>query len=134
MITRARANTILDDLFRPDNGKTTIYIGLATNEAVPDENGNNFKEPSSANGYKRSKLDVMTSASDGQTQNSDIIFFALSREAGWGTITHFGVFTAQSGGTPYYTGELTTAVQIPAGYIPIFDIGALKIGLDKEVV
>lgn len=128
MIIRSKANTILDSLFRGSG----IYIGLSTTE--PNENGGNFTEPSTANGYKRSKLDVMTSASDGQTQNSDIIFFALSREAGWGTITHFGVFTTQTGGTPYYTGELTTAVQIPAGYIPIFDIGALKIGLDKEVV
>ena len=127
MIIRSKANTILDSLFKGDG----IYIGLST--TTPNENGGNFTEPTTANGYKRSKLDVMTAASDGQTQNNDIIFFALSREAGWGTITHFGIFSAQYGGTPYYTGELTPAVQIPAGYIPIFDVGALKIGLDKEV-
>lgn len=126
MIIRSKANTILNDLF-----SKSYYIGLSTTE--PTVTGTNFSEPASSTGYKRVQLSVMGTASDGQIQNSDIIFFPESLEA-WGTITHFGVFTNSSGNTPHYVGALNEAVTIPVGYVPIFRAAALKVGLDKETL
>ena len=132
MIVRSKANAILSGLF-PNGSSGGTYIGLST--TTPNENGGNFTEPTvgSTTGYKRAKVEVMGTPSDGQIQNTDIIFFPESLGDGWGTITHFGLFSAQTGGTPYFWGELTgSSVQIPAGYIPIFRADALIVGLDKD--
>ena len=130
MITRSKANAILADMFGG-----TIYIGLSTD--TPNENGGNFAEPipGDITGYKRAKVEVMAkhSSIDGQVQNTDIIFFPECLSA-WGTITHFGVFTAQTGGTPFFWGESTPSVPITAEYIPIFRKYALMIGLDKDAL
>lgn len=129
MIVRSKANVILKSLF-PNSTTESTYIALSTTE--PNENGGNVTEPASDTGYKRMKLTVMGEPKDGQIQNEDIIFFPESLGNGWGTITHFALYSTQSGGTPYYVGALNSAVQVPAGYIPIFRANAFIIGLDKE--
>lgn len=109
-----------------------LYIGLST--TTPDFNtGENFTEPAADNGYVR-KMFTMDLTSDKQVQNPNIIFFDLSRNDGYGTVTHFGIFTSLTAETPYFVGALTSPVTIPADYVPIFDFGALKIGLDKDVL
>lgn len=109
-----------------------LYIGLST--TTPDFNtGENFTEPAADNGYVR-KMFTMDLTSDKQVQNPNIIFFDLSRNEGYGTVTHFGIFTSLTAETPYFVGALTSPVTIPADYVPIFDFGALKIGLDKDVL
>lgn len=135
--TRSKANEILNGLFPNDSTKKNYtYIALSTTE--PDVNGGNVTEPSSESGYKRMKVEVMGSASNGQIKNTDIIFFPESLGEGYGTIVAFGLYSTQTGGTPYYTGMLKNAngelapIQVPAGYIPIFRAGALIIGLDKD--
>lgn len=125
MIVRSKANTILNDIF-----SKSYYIGLST--TTPTVEGSNFKEPT-ASEYKRIQLSVMGTASNGQIQNSDIIFFPESLTS-WGTITHFGIFINATATTPIYWGALNANVEIPVGYVPIFRAGSLKIGLDKEVL
>ena len=121
--TTTKANSILDGLF-----STSTYIALST--TAPTDAGGNVTEPSTANGYKRMQATAMGKASNKQITNTDIIFFPESLNTGWGTITHFALYSAQTGGTPYYYGQLTTPVEVPAGYVPIFRAGALTIGLD----
>lgn len=130
MIVRSKANEILASLF-PNNTQTGkyTYIGLST--TTPTETGANFTEPASSTGYKRMKLDKMGTPADGQVENTDIIFFPES-VASWGTITHFGLFSAQSSGTPYLWGALNSSVAVATGYIPIFRANALIVGLDKD--
>lgn len=136
MIVRSRANTILSSLFPHSDKEGYTYIGLGLSESTPDVNGNSFSEPSAgeSTGYKRVKVTQMNSPSEGQIVNGDIIFFPESLGSGWGTIKYFGLFNVASGGKPYFWGELSSAIQVPAGYIPIFRANALKIGLDKEVL
>lgn len=134
MITTTRANSILDSMFN-----TTFYIGLST--TVPTRSGSNFTEPAtsssvpnSANGYFRAQVDSMTAASDSQTHNSEIIFFNEAVGSGWGTIVAFGCFRSRSDTTPFFVGELSAAVTVPAEYIPIFRAKQLIIGLDKPTL
>lgn len=122
-IVRNKANSILNDLFQK-----TYQIGLST--TTPTATGGNVTEPSSASGYKRMPLSAMGTASDGQIQNNDIIFFPESL-SDWGTITHFVVYAS---GTPVFFGKLDSNVNVPTGYVPIFRAGALKVGLDKETL
>lgn len=130
MIVRTKANDILNSLVK--SGSSYYYIGLST--TTPDANGGNFTEPQSPTEYKRVSLDnKMGTASNAIIKNTDIIFFPEAENSGWGTITHFGIFTAKTGGgTPIFWGELSSPVQIPQNYIPIFRAGKLQIGLDQD--
>lgn len=134
MITTTQANSILNSMFN-----TTFYIGLST--TVPTRNGSNFTEPAaskstpdSSNGYYRAQVTTMTAANDSQTHNSEIIFFNEATGSGWGTIVAFGCFKSRSDTTPFFVGELSAAVTIPAEYIPIFRAKQLIIGLDKPTL
>ena len=146
MIVRNKANELLQQLFwnTASNGtKTYYYIGLST--TTPDENGNNFTEPTipegavdeegvsiTTNEYQRVHLeDVIGTASNAIIKNTAIIFFNEAEHYGWGTITHFGIFTSKTGGKPIFWGEVP-AVEIPKNYIPIFRAGKLQVGLDND--
>lgn len=126
MIVRSKANTILNDIFSKN-----YYIGLST--TTPTTSGGNVTEPSSSSGYRRAKLTSMGTASDAQIQNTDIIYMGESL-SDWGTITHFCIFTQETGGTPIFYGQLTNSVNVPTGYVPIFRANAIKVGLDKETL
>jgi hypothetical protein len=124
--TRDRASSILAEQM------ANVYVGLST--ATPNENGVGFAEPSASNGYERAEFgsDGMTTEIKAQIANKKIIFFNESIEGGYGTVTHFGLFSSKKGGTPFFTGELNAPMTIPAGYVPIFRAYKLKIGLDKD--
>lgn len=125
-IVRSQANTILNSIFQK-----TYYIGLST--TTPTVSGSSFTEPSTSTGYRRVQMSNMGTASDGQIQNSDY-FFHFEALSDIGTVTHFGVFTGASGGTPIFWGELNTPLNITTGKVPLIRTGDLKIGLDKETL
>ena len=138
MITKSTANAILNAFF----GKTqncslasSCYIGLST--TTPDANGDNFTEPDSATGYQRvfvgyynqSNTQLMSPAADGSISNTNNIIFFPEATSSWGTITHFGIFSSASNGKPLMWGTLTSTINVPSGYIPIFRAGALTVTL-----
>ena len=98
----------------------TCYIGLGTGS------GTTFTEVN-ASSYKRQLLgssalpasQLMTVTGNTATNTNNIIMFPESEE-NWGTVTQFGLFTAQTGGTPLIYGDLTTGVSVPSGYVPLF--------------
>lgn len=123
--TTSQATSILQSVI-----KSTTYIGLST--TTPTAAGGNFTEPSSASGYVRAKFGDQDASKSAQIANGAIIFFNESLGAGYGTVTHFGLFSSASGGTPFFIGELDSAMSISAGYVPIFRKQQLVIGLDKD--
>lgn len=123
--TTSKASSILSSAI-----KSTHYVGLSL--TAPDELGGNFNEPDYNDGYERSKFGDMNTAIPAQVANSKIIFFSESINNGYGTVTHFGLFESEKGGTPYFTGALTSPISIASGYIPIFRKNQLVIGLDKS--
>ena len=138
MITHATANSILNAFFGRTNQITlgsTCYIGLST--TTPTATGDNFTEPSEANGYAKvlignynqSNTMLMEGASGGSISNTNSIIFFPEATASWGTITHFGIFTSKSATTPIMWGALSTSITVPSGYIPIFRAGALTVSL-----
>ncbi len=138
MITNATANSILNAFFGRTNQislASTCYIGLST--TTPTATGDNFTEPPEANGYAKvlignynqSNTMLMEAASGGSISNTNSIIFFPEALAGWGTITHFGIFTSKSSSTPIMWGALSTSITVPSGYIPIFRAGALTVSL-----
>ena len=100
-------NLVADNVFRKDTSPaipTTYYVGLST--TTPAEDGTGVTEPTKAAGYKRVAASNLSPAVDGLVTNSSAISFD-EPTANWGTITHFMIFDAPSGGKLLMFGELS---------------------------
>lgn len=129
------STAILNGLIGKGSGSlANCYMGLST--TTPNANGSNFTEPSGTLGYARSVIgisgqsatQVMGNPSNGSVSNTDIIFFPEATGS-WGTITHFGLFTAASGGQLIVYGALTTPITVAANYVPLFRAGNFTLTL-----
>lgn len=143
MIVRSKANEMLESLVQA-NSSSYYWIGLST--TTPTATGGNFTEPPipsgaqddegqtiTVNEYQRVNLkEYMGAATNAVIENESIIFFNEAEHYGWGTITHFGIFTSKTGGTPIFWGALSAPISVPQNYIPIFRANRLKIGLDQN--
>jgi hypothetical protein len=109
----------------------TVHIGLST--TTPNDAGGNFTEPG-AGGYTRALvLNNGTNfpvASGGTKSNGVDITFVQASGAGWGTITHFGIFSQASAGTALFTGSLSQAKNIADGDTAKFAATQLVITCD----
>lgn len=122
-------NKLLDHIFGKGNlTPPVIYLGLLT--AEPDDDGTGLAEPS-GNGYQR----VQTSASHwnvstgGSLDNTGDIFFPMAT-GNWGTVSHFALFDASTGGNMLAYGTLSPAKIIGSGAIAKFVAGDLTVNLD----
>lgn len=115
MISTAKANSILDGLFRSED-KVMRYLGFSSTTPSLGTNGqiSNFTEPDASTGYKRvpltdEALSAMDAASGAQIKNGtyNIAFPVPNKESQYGTATHIGVFEVATGGTPTITAALS---------------------------
>lgn len=115
MISTAKANSILDGLFRSED-KVMRYLGLSSTTPQLNDSGviTNFTEPDASTGYKRvplteEALSAMDAASGAQIKNGtyNIAFPVPNKESQYGTATHIGVFEVATGGTPTITAALS---------------------------
>lgn len=122
---------IIDHLFRTAtfSKPSALYVGLFT--AAPSDSGGGTEVSGGA--YVRAQLDpadanwAAPTAGDGVTSNSVLIQFA-EPTANWGTVSHFAIFDASSGGNMLFHGALTQAKSVNNGDAgPSFAIGALEI-------
>jgi len=99
----------------------TTYIGVFT--AAPGETGGGTEVTGGS--YARVALSgKLGSASSGTTVNSADINFPTAT-ADWGTLTHFAVFDASSGGNMLHYGALVASKQILSGDIFTILVGQL---------
>ncbi len=120
---------ILDHIFDKANySPPTIYVALSTSD--PSDDASELTEPT-GNAYAR----VETSASDwnaatnGSLDNANDIIFPKATGC-WGTITHFVLFDAASGGNMLAHGVLSQSKAVDSSHTPIFETGDLNISLD----
>lgn len=100
----------------------------------PDENGENFTEPSAANGYARARFGFTTVARAAQVANAEPIFLFESINDGCGSAEYVGLAKSYVPGskTVFLVAKLVAPISMPAGTVPIIRKYAFKIGLDKE--
>ncbi len=122
-------NEILDHVFgKGSYTPPTIYVALST--AEPGDDGSALSEPS-GNGYARQS----TSASDwnaaagGALDNANEITFAEAT-GDWGTMTHFALMDAASGGNLLAHGALSASKSIGSGDTANIAAGDLDVSLD----
>lgn len=132
-------NKLVDQLFRGQTAPTTstLYIGLLT--AAPSDSGGGTEvtggsyarasvSSSLANwaGTQSAGSTVASSGTGGQTSNNAAITFPTPT-AGWGTVTHFGIYDAASSGNLLFYGELTIAKTINEADTVTFPAASLSI-------
>ena len=107
--------------------KSTTYVALST--TTPNLDGSNFTEPDTSAGYIRQKIGPVVSSGQAQIANQQIIFL-FEATADCGTITHIGLSDSEGRGSGVFlVAELSPAVSVPSGYVPLIRAGNLKVGL-----
>lgn len=113
----------------------TWYLALST--TTPANDGTGFTEPVGGN-YAR--VPITNNATNfpaaindnGVTKKISGAKFTFPNPTGsWGVVTHFGFFTASSGGTVQYWQKLDTSISPKSGNTPVeFDISQLVMIID----
>lgn len=96
---------------------STVYMALYTSNPGDDDTGTEV----SGNGYQRQPV-TFSAASNRQIVNSNQVEFPEATGP-WGTITHFGLRDAETGGNLLFYGALTAPVTIGQGQQLIFRAG-----------
>jgi hypothetical protein len=106
----------------------TLYFALYT--ATPSDAGGGTQV--SGTGYARVAVTNNATnfpgchATTGVTLNGTAVTFPTAGGS-WGTVTHWGIFDAESGGNLLAWGALTTPRAIVTGDTPRFNVGAFSI-------
>ena len=100
---------------------TTVYVGLSTASFNDDNSGTEL----TGNNYAREAA-TFTAAASGTTSNSAAVEFNAATGS-WGTVSHFGLFDAVSGGNLLIHGALTASKVIASGDILKIAIGDMDI-------
>ncbi len=132
-------NKLADHLFRTTtySQPAALYVGLFT--ATPSDTGGGTEvsggsyarvqnNPGNANwnGTHGSTTGV-SSGTGGQISNAVLLSFPAPTGT-WGTVTHFGIFDASSGGNLLFYGALTSSRLIQSGDgAPVFAAGSLTV-------
>jgi len=122
-------NKILDHVFgKSTYTPPTIYVALST--ADPTDDGSGLSEPSGS-GYAREQTSVSDwdTAFGGALDNTNDITFSEATGS-WGTITHFALIDAASGGNVLAYGALSQSRTIGSGDTAKFAAGDLDVSLD----
>lgn len=132
-------NKLIDQLFRGQSAPTTttLYVGLLT--AAPSDSGGGTEvtggsyarvavSSSLANwaGTQSAGSTTASSGTGGQTSNNAAITFPTP-SAGWGTVTHFGIYDAASGGNLLFWGALSIAKTVNQSDTIVFPAASLSI-------
>lgn len=133
-------NKLVDHIFRGQTFSTpTLYIGLLT--SAPSDagggtevSGSAYARVKAAAGASQALTDWKSTQNDnlastgtgGQTSNSSPVNFPTP-SATWGTVTHFGIYDASSGGNLLVHGSLNVAKTINQDDVVSFPAGSLSV-------
>ena len=125
--TRWAADEILHEWI---NSSTWVCLSTTT----PDENGDNFTEPSPAYGYERQQFGGVLTHISGQVANGSIIFL-FEATGDCGSITHVGLAKSSNptidSGKPFLVAQLSSPLTVGVGYVPLIRAKQFIVGLDK---
>ena len=98
-----------------------VYVGLSTGSFNDDNSGTEL----TGNNYARESI-TFGAASSGTAENNAAVEFNAATGS-WGTVSHFGLFDALSGGNLLIHGALTASKVIDTGDILKIAIGDMDI-------
>jgi hypothetical protein len=80
----------------------------------------------SGGGYTRQHV-TFTSASSGQTQNSNLVSFGTATSPGYGLVDYFALYDQSTGGNILYADALISSQTISTGFEARFIIGSITV-------
>jgi hypothetical protein len=118
-------NALLNAVLRntPYTSPSQVYVALFTSDPTDAGTGTEV----SGGGYARQSV-TFNAPSNGQVTNAVDILFPVAT-ASWGTVTHIGIYDAQTGGNLLFHGALTTSKTISANDQLKIAAGDLSISL-----
>ena len=111
------------DFTQPAN----LYVGLSTADPTDDASG--IAEPS-GNGYARVNHNAWDTATSRATENTGTLSFPEA-SGSWGTITHFFISDAATGGNMVAHGALSASKTIGSGDNASFQDGAIDVSFNS---
>lgn len=134
-------NKLVDLILRGQafSAPANVYIGLFTTDPTDAASGTEVSGGSYARvavsgalaswaGTQSAGSTTASSGTGGVTSNNAAITWSAAPTANWGTVTHFGIFDAPSGGNLLLHGALTASKTINNGDpAPAFPAGSLVI-------
>lgn len=104
---------------------TAWYVALYT--AAPDDTGGGTEV--STGGYARQSVTFAAASSPGgTTSNNNVVSFTASG-AGYGTVSHIGIFDNVSGGNLLWHGSMTASKTVADGDTLEFSVGNIDLTL-----
>ena len=103
---------------------SAIYVALSTGSFNDDASGTEL----SGSGYSRKVITFGTASSGSIASNSAVEFDTAT--GSWGSVSHFGLFDASSGGNLLYHGAFSSAKTIETGDILKIASSSLTVSLD----
>lgn len=115
------ANKLLDHVLRGVTYTPPSAVHMALFLGNPVQGGTEV----SGGGYQRRPV-TFTAASQRKTSNAADVEFPEAT-ADWGTVSHFALFDAASGGNMLFYGVVTPSIQVVSGMQIMFKAGKLTI-------
>ena len=103
---------------------SALYVALSTGSFNDDASGTEL----SGNGYARKVVTFGTASGGSISSNSNVEFDTATGDQG--TISHFGIFDASSGGNLLYHGAFSSSKVISTGDELKIPSGSLTVSLD----
>ena len=132
-------NKLVDQLFRAQSAPATSTLYVALYTAAPSDTGGGTEvtggsyarvavTSSLANwaGTQSAGSTTVSSGTSGATSNNNSITFPTPT-ATWGTVTHFAIYDATSGGNELFWGALTIAKTVNPGDTVSFPAASLSV-------
>lgn len=119
---------LLEHIFKISAGYAqpgNLYVALSTAEPLDDNSG--LAEPA-GNGYLRTVMNSWTRTGNEVANSADVVFPEAS--GSWGTITHFAIMDASSGGNQLGYGSISPTQAVGSGNTLVFKAGQLTVSID----
>lgn len=118
---------LLDHVFANNayTSPSAVYVGLFTSN--PDEDGSGSEVSTSGTAYVRQSASFTVS---GNTATTDAAVEFPTATASWGSITHIGIYDAESAGNLLAYSALDAAKTISSGDVLRIPTGDIDITLD----
>jgi len=118
---------LLDHVFANNayTSPSAVYVGLFTSN--PDEDGSGSEVSTSGTAYVRQSASFAVS---GNTATTDAAVEFPTATASWGSITHIGIYDAESAGNLLAYSALDAAKTISSGDVLRIPAGDIDITLD----
>jgi hypothetical protein len=123
------ANAVLDHVFKIGAYAVPTNLFLALSTADPGLTGSTIAEPV-GNAYAREGINSAFEAAASRANTTDEEIEFAEATGSWGTISHWAIFDASTGGNMLWKGTFATAKAVSSGDVAKVVVGDLDLTIN----